>query len=311
MNTAATIGGRIPQYISCCFNSIIVLMTDGTIWGTGDNNYGQLGTGNTVNSLLLTQMNTAATIGGRTPQYISNFEGTSYVLMTDGTIWGTGYNGNGQLGTGNTIDSDVLIRIGGITDNVNMIYIAGMMTPPPIPDPIVSDICFPAGTPIKTDQGIIAIERIKPNFHTINKKPIVEITKTISPDNFLVEIKKDALGLNYPIHNTTMSQHHKVFFQGKMREANVFLDQFKVIKVKYTGEILYNVLMEDYWRMSVNNLICETLHPDNVIAKLYTKKDKNTHEIRDKIVVLLKEQQQKKINKANNKYSSLSKFKYI
>jgi hypothetical protein len=177
--------------------------------------------------------------------------------------------------------------------------------------PIVSDICFPAGTPIKTDQGIIAIEKIKPNFHTINKKQIVEITKTISPDNFLVEIKKNALGHNYPIHNTTMSQHHKVFFQGKMREANVFLEKFKAIKVKYTGEILYNVLMEDYWYMSVNNLICETLHPDNVVAKLYTKKEKNTDEIHDKIVVLLKEQRQTKFNKANNKYSSLSKFKYI
>ena len=27
--------------------------------------------------------------------------------------------------------------------------------------------------------------------------------------------------------------------------------------------------MEDYSKIVVNNLICETLHPDNLIAKLY------------------------------------------
>jgi hypothetical protein len=56
-----------------------------------------------------------------------------------------------------------------------------------------------------------------------------------------------------------MSQHHKVFFQWKMLEANAFLNKFNVVKVKYTGEILYNVLMDDYSHISVNNLICETL----------------------------------------------------
>ena len=44
----------------------------------------------------------------------------------------------------------------------------------------------------------------------------------------------------------------------------------EVNKVKYTGEMLFNVLLEDYSVMNVNNLKCETLHPDNVIAKLYT-----------------------------------------
>jgi hypothetical protein len=34
----------------------------------------------------------------------------------------------------------------------------------------ISDICFPAGTPITTDQGLIPIETILPNIHTINKK---------------------------------------------------------------------------------------------------------------------------------------------
>ena len=38
--------------------------------------------------------------------------------------------------------------------------------------------------------------------------------------------------------------------------------------------------MEEYDKINVNNLICETLHPKNIIAKLYktrfSKKEKNT-----------------------------------
>jgi hypothetical protein len=92
-----------------------------------------------------------------------------------------------------------------------------------------------------------------------------------------------------------MSQEHKVYYQGKMREAKTFVEKFeRVVKVKYNGEILYNVLMEEYSQMLVNNLICETLHPENIIAKLYTKKCKYTNDIRDKIYVVLIECLEKK-----------------
>ena len=40
-------------------------------------------------------------------------------------------------------------------------------------------------------------------------------------------------------------------------------------KIKYDGELLYNILMEDHEKLNVNNLVCETLHPDHEIAKLY------------------------------------------
>ena len=99
-----------------------------------------------------------------------------------------------------------------------------------------------------------------------------------------------------------MTKEHKLYYQGKMREANDFLGKFeKVVKVKYTGEILYNVLMEEYSQMRVNNLICETLHPSNVIAKLYSKKCKYTNYARDRIVVLLNKCIQKKDYKSYNK----------
>jgi hypothetical protein len=52
-----------------------------------------------------------------------------------------------------------------------------------------------------------------------------------------------------------------------MIKANEFIGKYiNIYKIKYTGEILYNVIMENHSIMSVNNLICETLHPDNKIA---------------------------------------------
>lgn len=42
-----------------------------------------------------------------------------------------------------------------------------------------------------------------------------------------------------------------------------------VYNKKYRGELLYNVLMENHGIMLVNNMIVETLDPNNYIAKLY------------------------------------------
>ena len=135
--------------------------------------------------------------------------------------------------------------------------------PPPAP------VCFVKGTPISTDSGIISIEKINPNLHTINKKKIVAITQTIYPYNYLICFEKHSLGRNYPNERTIMTSEHKVFYDGKMMEAGEFVGFFKnVYKVKYNGDVLYNVLMKKYDTIRVNNLLCETLHPSNIVAKL-------------------------------------------
>ncbi len=173
---------------------------------------------------------------------------------------------------------------------------------PPTPPPIESNICFPAGTPILTDQGVIPIDEINPDIHTICGKTIVEITKTVSFDKYLICFNKNALKHNYPTEKTIMSKEHKIYFNGKMREAKTFVDQFEnVKKIKYNGEILYNVLMEEPYIIKVNNLICETLDPENLIAKLYTKNCKYSNEMRDEIVNYLKECLNKKDYKKYNK----------
>ena len=145
--------------------------------------------------------------------------------------------------------------------------------------PYNGEICFPKGTPIQTDQGIIAIHKINPKIHTINNKKIVYITKSVTKDEYLVCFKKDSLGQDYPSADTTMSKEHKLFHKGTMKEAQELINE-NIYKVNYNGEILYNILMEEHSKVVVNNLICETLHPDNLIAKLYrgekpSSKEKN------------------------------------
>jgi len=136
----------------------------------------------------------------------------------------------------------------------------------PIP---ISNTCFPAGTLITTNQGPIAIDKIDPNTHTIRNKKIVAITKTVSYNDYLVCFDKDAIAPNIPSEKTIITRSHLIYNYGKMIRAEDFITLYiNVYKISYNGEVLYNVLLETYDKMIVNNLICETLHPDNDIAKI-------------------------------------------
>lgn len=134
---------------------------------------------------------------------------------------------------------------------------------------VINNICFPAKTPIVTNQGIIDIDKINPSIHTIRNKKIVAITKTMSNKKYIICIEKDAVGKNIPSKRTLISSEHKVLYKGKMVEAKYLTELDGIYKIKYNGEILYNVLMEEHEKMITNNLIVETLHPENIVAELY------------------------------------------
>ena len=149
----------------------------------------------------------------------------------------------------------------------------------------IGDICFPAGTPITTNQGLIPIEKINPDIHTIRNKPIVAITKTIYATNkYLVCFEKDSLGNNIPSQKTIISKNHKIFYNGKMVKACGLVGlNDKITKIEYNNELLYNVLMENHDKMVVNNLICETLDPTSIVAEFY-KASKNMDDKRKNIL---------------------------
>jgi len=154
-------------------------------------------------------------------------------------------------------------------------------------------ICFPAGTPVETDQGTIAIEKINPNKNTIRGKKIVAITKTITIEDKIICIEKDAFGTNIPSQKTLISRNHKVFYNKEMIKAKHLVGKVdRVYNKKYNGEILYNVLLETHDKMIINNLIVETLDPNNFVAKLYNSN--YTNEERNNIIV--------NINQCANEY---------
>ena len=137
---------------------------------------------------------------------------------------------------------------------------------------MVSNICFSKNTPILTDQGVIKIQDINTAIHTIGYKSICHITKSISTFKHLVCFEKDSLGKNRPTTRTVVSECHKIYHYGRFISAvDLSYKYTNVHLVPYYGEILFNILMKKPEKVLVNNMICETLHPDNIAAKNYNK----------------------------------------
>jgi hypothetical protein len=166
---------------------------------------------------------------------------------------------NNFIITGDNVNYDKVLNTG----NPNVAAMLAMFT-------TNTPICFVAGTPVVTDQGKIAIEKINPLKHTIRGKKIVAITKTVTLEDNIVCIEKDALDTNVPSQKTLISRNHKLFFNKQMIKSKHLIGQVDgVYNKKYNGEVLYNVLLETHEKMMVNNLIVETLDPTNVVAQLY------------------------------------------
>jgi hypothetical protein len=126
----------------------------------------------------------------------------------------------------------------------------------------------------------------------------------------LVCFEKNSLGKNIPSRKTILSKKHKLFYNNDMIEAQWFIGKFdNIYKVRYDGEILYNILMENYDKILVNNLVCETLHPENDIAKLYKLFKKIDHNEYNKLIKLYNCYSITSAKKNNTKHN-LSKLKF-
>jgi hypothetical protein len=156
--------------------------------------------------------------------------------------------------------------------------------------PLISNVCFVGNTFINTDQGEVLIKEIDTSINTIDGNKIMAITKTITYDKYLVFVGKNSLGENYPNKNTIMTKNHKVLYMGKLIEIYKFINHYDdIFKIKYNGQILYNVLMENYSLVNANNLQCESLDPNNIVAKLYNNfSDVNKNILINKINTTIK-----------------------
>jgi alpha-tubulin suppressor-like RCC1 family protein len=85
---------------------IVTLTSDGTVWSTGNNYYGQLGNGTTTDSNTLVQANGLSGVIAVAGGY--DF---SAALKNDGTVWAWGYNYYGQLGDGTSTDRNISVQV--------------------------------------------------------------------------------------------------------------------------------------------------------------------------------------------------------
>jgi hypothetical protein len=232
--------------------------------------------GNLINNAFITGKYFQTIIFYNNYLYTTDFETKDvYKYDMNGALIGkAGSLGSFYLGGGITFSDNGTLylasKLGGTTVIDRIVSASTPNSNPTQPSQPISTICFPANTPITTDQGVVSIDKINPSIHTINDNKIVAITKTLSKDKYLVCFEKGSLGNNLPSKRTVMSKHHKILHNGVMVEAKKLLGDFEdITKIEYTGEVLYNVLMETHDTMSVNNLICETLDPKTSIAQLY------------------------------------------
>jgi hypothetical protein len=204
-----------------------------------------------------------------------------------------------QFGT-DGLSTDHLYVSGEDTYNASFvnfaIFLYPIYEPPPTPTPIpnyisvpISDVCFTAGNMVLTTQSYVPIEQLDKNKHEIyqtstSSKKIKEITKTQNWEKKLVCINKSAFEKNVPNKTTMITKSHKIYYKGKFQTAEDILLQHEqqkkfpksIFYVPYTGQILYNVLLDDLPQhseagtMVVNGLLVESLHPENPIALLYS-----------------------------------------
>jgi alpha-tubulin suppressor-like RCC1 family protein len=94
-------GGDIA-HIACGENYAIIVCEDGSIWGCGDNSFAQLGIDLGDGSITLENVTTFTKGSIDNVKKVACGVQHTIVLKNDGTVWGVGYNLEGELGLGNT-----------------------------------------------------------------------------------------------------------------------------------------------------------------------------------------------------------------
>ena len=82
----------------------MILKSDGTLWATGGNAFGQLGDG------TLTKSETTERVMSSVSR-VSAGGFHTMVLKSDNTLWATGNNAAGQLGTGYMTDRQTPVQV--------------------------------------------------------------------------------------------------------------------------------------------------------------------------------------------------------
>jgi alpha-tubulin suppressor-like RCC1 family protein len=91
-------------------NHTLAIQTGGNVYAWGYNYYGQLGNNTTTEETSAVEVQTAS---GALANVVDVAAGANHSVALDssGTVWAWGYNSSGQLGTGNTTNSSVAVKV--------------------------------------------------------------------------------------------------------------------------------------------------------------------------------------------------------
>lgn len=103
-DTAAYSIARVGTRFAAGSSHSLFLRSDGSVWATGRNNFGQLGDGSTTNRPAPVPIMTDAA-------GIDTGSSYSLFLKTDGSAWGTGLNSDGQLGDRSIIQRSTPVQL--------------------------------------------------------------------------------------------------------------------------------------------------------------------------------------------------------
>ena len=109
-----------PKKISCGFGYTLIIKNDDTVWATGNNQYGELGTGPdlTGNQNVFYPVKGPNNIG-RLRDFKDVCAGWkhSIAVKNDGSVWAWGHNSVGQLGDNTKTSSNLPVRVKDETGN--------------------------------------------------------------------------------------------------------------------------------------------------------------------------------------------------
>ncbi len=95
------------------YATALYLKKDGTLWGTGSNSNGELGTGSTSNP---SRASSPVQIGSSTwTDIFFSAGGSSFAIKSDGTLYAWGLNTGGRLGLNDTISRSSPVQVGALT----------------------------------------------------------------------------------------------------------------------------------------------------------------------------------------------------
>lgn len=191
---------RMVTKVACGSHHTMALTVDGEVYAWGQNNCGQVGSGSTANQPSPRKITSA--IGSRVTLTIACGQTSSMALLDNGEVYGWGYNGNCQLGIGNSVNQPSPCRVHFPTSViVNQI------------------VCGSAHTLALSDEGVIYAWGANSygQLGTGNRANMGSPAKVVSPEERFVEIAAS----HYSHISASMCQTGKVYMWGQCRGQSI------------------------------------------------------------------------------------------